>query len=646
MKYNFPVLTKVIIKNFSIYKKTNLISVNVKNGVFCLAGANGLGKSTFINIVNYGLTGIVKRPEAEFSQDNSIPKFYSKSKSFATKYFDRRVDENLRDAASISIELTCGDKIFHIERNFFEPDALAKLEIYEEGVNIVDPSGQTSADFDNTYKEVLTKTIGLQDFDQFVFIQTFVLTFDESHQLLFWDNSLMERVLYLFFNLDPSKAKLADQLRKDVSTFESNMRNLQWDATQKQKELTSLINQLESSSTSNPVIDEEIVNQYHELTNSLTEGLDNVQKIESDVKECDLLLADYSLQLSSAKYEYDSLFSESFNQDVSLEKDPAILSILSNIQSDVCGGQDPSQNFEQLKKLIWETKCPGNKASNNALSVKKLQELDELIYKFKGDQDKIQERKQRLLKEYNELRLIVSKFTTQIDEIEKNNENFRLNLYKPSDAQGLASFVNDIKIQIGQLLNNKAEETKKRDEKRLELKNLEKELNSQYLTAEEHFMPIFTEYARNFLGLDINIFLQTYAKGATLILEINDTERREKHQLSESQRYFIDIALRMALIQQSSTQANILIDTPEGSLDIAYESRAGRMFADFAKKGFNLMITANINSSMLLIQLATQCKAEHMQLEKMTEWTTLSEVQQQEQAIIEKAFVEIENHLV
>src|SRR6185503_9256029 len=538
-KYNFPILTKIIIKNFSIYKKTNLITVNIKDGVFCLAGANGLGKSTFINIVNYGLTGIVRRPEAEFSQDNSIPKFYSRSKSFAVKYFDRRIDENLRDIASISIELTCGGKIFYIERNFFEPDALSKLEIYEDGINIIeDEQDLTPSDFDFIYKQEITKSIGLQDFVQFVFIQIFVLTFDESHQLLFWDNSLMERVLYLFFNLDPSKAKLADQLRKDVSTFESNMRNLQWDATQKQKELTSLINQLELSTNNTQLVDEEIINQYNDLTSALSDGLENIQKIESDVKECDLLLADFSLKLSSAKFEYDSLFSSSFNRDVSLEKDPAILSLLASIQSDVCGGKDPAHHFEQLKNLIWETKCPGNKIANDESSVKKLQELDEIIFRFKGDQDKIQERKLRLIKEYDNLRNVANEITSEIDEIEKNNENFRLNLYRPSDKQGLASFVNDIKIQIGQLLNYKKEESKKRDEKRLELKNLERELSSQYLTAEEFFMPIFTEYARSFLGLDINIFLQTYAKGATLVLEINDTERREKHQLSESQRYF------------------------------------------------------------------------------------------------------------
>ena len=84
------------------------------------------------------------------------------------------------------------------------------------------------------------------------------------------------------------------------------------------------------------------------------------------------------------------------------------------------------------------------------------------------------------------------------------------------------------------------------------------------------------------------------------------------------------------------------IDTPEGSLDIAYESRAGKMFADFVKTNHHLVMTANINASQLLIALAKECGENNMSLKRMLEWTDLSEVQKAGEELFEKAYKNIE----
>ena len=78
-KFHFPNIKKIDIENFSMYKKVDEISINIDKDVFCLVGANGLGKSTFITIINYALTGIVKKTERNFSWYKSISGFYTKS---------------------------------------------------------------------------------------------------------------------------------------------------------------------------------------------------------------------------------------------------------------------------------------------------------------------------------------------------------------------------------------------------------------------------------------------------------------------------------------------------------------------------------------------------------------------------------------
>jgi hypothetical protein len=69
------------------------------------------------------------------------------------------------------------------------------------------------------------------------------------------------------------------------------------------------------------------------------------------------------------------------------------------------------------------------------------------------------------------------------------------------------------------------------------------------------------------------------------------------------------------------------------------------MFADFVKKGYSVIMTANINTSHLLLRMAEQCGKDKMQIERMTTWTTLSIVQQEEQSSIEQAFDSIETKL-
>jgi hypothetical protein len=86
----------------------------------------------------------------------------------------------------------------------------------------------------------------------------------------------------------------------------------------------------------------------------------------------------------------------------------------------------------------------------------------------------------------------------------------------------------------------------------------------------------------------------------------------------------------------------MFIDTPEGSLDIAYEKRAGDMLAKFAQAGHQIIMTANLNSSQLLLALARQCGQTGMQLCRMTDWAELSVVQQEEEALFDKAYADIE----
>jgi ABC-type lipoprotein export system ATPase subunit len=88
--------------------------------------------------------------------------------------------------------------------------------------------------------------------------------------------------------------------------------------------------------------------------------------------------------------------------------------------------------------------------------------------------------------------------------------------------------------------------------------------------------------------------------------------------------------------------ATLLIDTPEGSLDIAYEARAGSMFSKYAKNNNFILMTANLRSSYLVLRLANLQKKQGMQIVRMTEWTNLTEVQKSEEGLFTRAYNDIE----
>ena len=242
---------------------------------------------------------------------------------------------------------------------------------------------------------------------------------------------------------------------------------------------------------------------------------------------------------------------------------------------------------------------------------------------------------------------------SKIDEMSKSLDLFKQQysvLLQKKDSikqseQTLAE-IKALELNIEHRKKEKAEAEQKRDECQTALKPLEDEVKRSFTAVAEQFIPSFRNYAKSFIGLDIDIELKDNNNMACLVIRVNGSDRRSRFQLSESQQYFLDIALRFSLLEYTKSEnAFMLIDTPEGSLDIAYESRAGKMFADFVAKGYSVIMTANINTSQLLLKLAEMCGKDKMKVERMTEWTILTQVQQEEQEVIEQAYNQIESRL-
>ena len=277
-----------MLRNFSLFSKNKKlydVDETINEGVYCLAGANGLGKTTFLNAINYGLTGIVLEPNREMYSPGEI---VYENKVYTEKYFNGRINKKDEINAEIEIVLKVNDKFFRIIRGFFEREELRLLEIYSinNGKKISHFSSSkdiSPKQLNASYQKLLSEEIGFSDFDYFIFYQLYVLTFDETRRMIFWDDRASSHALAIAFNSDPEDATKISKLTRKMEKHESNGRNARWQATQAK-------------------------NKIDELTQKTTKKKDvDIDKLETEFNRLHKDLEKLEKTYNNTKIEYDTM---------------------------------------------------------------------------------------------------------------------------------------------------------------------------------------------------------------------------------------------------------------------------------------------------------------------------------------------------
>ncbi|WP_343448955.1 AAA family ATPase [Micromonospora oryzae] len=630
----------------SLYQEKRLIDVVFGDGVFCLAGANGLGKSTFLAALNFAITGIVADPNQKFQ---SLKEYYQHSLAFSRGYFVGRVNELDRDTAEVTVWFSLGETRCRITRSLFHPQSLRRLEIADfEGVPSFIGDGDDGAEgarLHERYAATVTKAAGLDSFEQLVFLQHYLLSFDERRHLLFWDADTTRQALFLVFGIDGATASQADEWLRRSDRLESQARNAQYQATTARQRAKELAERTKVGADG----DAELVERYKDLTAACDRAAQAASDSSRAAEDARYKYTIAAAKLHALTTDYDRLFS----QELAVESDPALHPLvqqgLGQHECGLCGTHGDSV-AQRLEEALAARKCPlcrsgiSPRPRRTAEGFDKLEELDRTIAEHHKVVMAAEQATARLVAEAEQARLDYEKALQARSEFEKQNVNVSLNS-QAANSSGVLALIHQLETERADAVQRRDDFRRERDEYRRRLEPVQQELAVRYLEAERSFMPQFQSLAREFLGLDLQVTLEQRARGPELALTIQGTLRRMTTQLSESQRYFVDIALRMSLAQHlcgPSRTACLIIDTPEGSLDIAYESRAGRMFGKFVKANNRLIMTANINSSQLVQELAAACGRQSMRVERMTSWTTLSEVQAESEDLFDRAYADIE----
>ena len=645
--YCFPTIERVELSAFDLYRRKPDVTIDVQRHVFCLIGANGLGKSTYLNSLLYGLTGGIPYRERSFSS----PGEYAAEATRGDRrddYYQGRLSDTAAARATITMRLRWQHKSASVTRQLVGSGAVMALDVWVDGEATPVTFPETEAE--SAYRNLVVEECGMPSFDQFVFLMHYVCAFDEGRHLLLWDAMALTNALYLAFGSDAEHAARASDLKREVERQGSRARNSRFAARQSLDEAKRLQKML--SGDDGGVYEEATLERYRRLNERLDEAAQRSHRKDLELRKSEAKVTDRSAALTGLQVEYESVFAARADAFSTVRHHPLIRSTLRGDQCAVCASTGVA---EKIQSLIESGACPlcGNamaSSCNDSALLDKLKVLDQQIEETRAELEEVIQRCERLKEDHAT--------SVHAEEAAREAREDFLASHPDVDRQARSEAKPDVvNVEVKRLLaaaerldRQSKQEYQKRDQARRALHAIERELQSRFDEHSERFTELFRKSAEAFVGLTVDIELEHHKgkneTGFELLLSLEDQIRARADDVSESQRFFLDIALRMALAEfMSPGVATLLIDTPEGSLDITYEARAGQMFSEFAERRNRIVMTANLRSSALLRRLAERQKYSGMQIERMTNWTDLSEVQQAEEKLFDEAYEEIERAL-
>lgn len=606
----------------------NEVEFSLQPGINIILGGNGLGKTTIMQAIVYALTG---------GLSENIEK--QKSLRWNDKYFRERLKRKTLSNSYVEVSFAFGEHKYSVRRGFNNNEVVAFHN--SKGGWVEDVSLARKL-----YAEVL-EGAGYKDSEEFSRLVNRLLYLPETRQSLAWDFDAQLRLMTL---LNQSFAKQADiqKRREELVKLDSDSRHLSWgikrlsDRITQIKEEESESENEEISVTNNEISETDNLKQ---LIEELEEVTGQRQKLEESKRKIAQKLTSSSNDLTTLRTEIENAEGALIAESLAHQEKRNVLALEKITSIGICPACGTKQNSlkEAAEQYAQEHKCVLCGSNEPVLESPELSTLRSRLNEKLRSQEFFQA-------EFREIE-------TRLDLIRRNEADLQFRVNEIRSKQSLLPLIERGNIPVGESLPDleKQLEQFERDAFNLSSQLIERkaELLKYYedfrkLVNEEitNLREIYQRYATQFLGIKCELKEIAYnEKGVrftTFVPEFNGIERKNSDSCSEAQRFFLDIAFRMALIeltaQRRNEKATFICETPESALDVSYVDNVVKMFQQFVEKGHTLILTANIQEiglaeKLLKNQSSSQKKKRVLNLLKIGQ---LSEVHQENLSHLEK----------
>lgn len=611
----FPLLQNLSIRNYGLYPgpdRDGAFEIPFGAGLTLILGANGLGKTTLMTMAfrmiagthDLLLSGEIGSAILEASELNRATR----------RQFADRVNDGASQAqAALSFSLS--------GRTFVVVRRLADLSLVS-----LDVDGNTHSADEKNYQSQILAAAGLNSYSDWLLVLRTLVFFFEDRRSLVWDTGAQRQLLRCLF-LSPTQSKEWTQQETIILKLDSRMRNLQAVLRREQGEQRKALNQLHGASDIRAALGAAQAS-LEELNNRHTKLVESVNNDDEARQQA-------RLNALRAQTEHDSALRELERARLLAiaahlpHAEESMKFLYARLMSDetclACGTHGLGQRRETLALALKQHRCLVCESS-----LPKHEAVVDIGDKRIGELEKRVE-------------------VTQVRTLEQAEYLHSLNLQFQKDSEALVKCGverNDVEDSIRTLTSQLPPEQRKVVEQQDRLATVEElvtQLRAELQVERSKFVASLEEY-RNQIHVNAETIKSKFVTAAGGFLfeesglswapvpriigqaggmepveypgfavELSGSDfvglqrRTSPNQVSESQREFIDLAFRMALIDVASPDhaGTIAVDAPESSLDAVFVNKAAQVLSRFANggNGNRLIVTSNLGAGELVPQL-------------------------------------------
>lgn len=612
---NFPIFKRVKVSDFAMYVGTKVkpgLDHTFVPGVNVIVGINGLGKTTLLTMLLRALSGAVDVPGDDDLGDKRrriVP---------ADRFWFRKRAPDDAVNARVTVWFTLGEHEFEVTR------ALANLDVVELSVDQQPFRTARGTEMEATYREQVVAASGLASFEDFVFLLRYIVFYLEDRRSLVWDAAAQGDILgILVGDLGEHRGRYVE-LFNELLSKDSEYRNVHAVLYKRRREFDRQTSTIEGG-------------QIERLVQSLEERRKDLKALVIRKNELAQTRDQLREQMENRRQEiYDSRaalatqlnnFYESFFPQLNSPARYLLAHFEAGAGCLVCGTRTPEAT-ERVKVKLYMNTCPvcgspiekGHRPANDPHAGEAIEQQRADIAAAEADLAAMEQPLRDAEQDYASTAAELVSITSQLASLEGQLKALGDNLPNVIERR---DELNKTLMTFEAALNQLEVE---RIELAGQFRELTEAIDQQVRAVSDQIEQAFAKYIRGFLaeqceikytprlrrlGQRSNTDLFTFPHfipALTSGIHRNIATVREAGQsVSESQKEFIDLAFRMALLELAAPNAPtmLILETPEASLDSVFVPRAADLLRRFATRSngahdTRLIASSNVNREQMI----------------------------------------------
>jgi hypothetical protein len=585
-RIKLPLVTGFRVTGFEPVYSADM-ALNMRDGPYVILGGNGLGKTTLMQAVVYALAGGLDDKTEEI-----------KALRWSNSYFRGRLNSTQIASAQVEVDFKLGNHPISVRRGFKGSNVVAVKEGRKEWME---------TDAPNIFSKILREHGGYLDTSDFAFVVHRLLYLPESRRLIAWDTDAQIRLLMLL-NQDIAIERDFREQRAQLKLLDSKKRHFRVALNNASEELARLL-EYEHEAKDDAVEEKDVETESVEDDGekrlpSLVAELHDVSRKRADAeRRCRGAVADLSgvsAQIDILRQKIEAAEAglvANFLAETEREQNLALAKLVENAICPACG-QRHTGLADLARKYVRDHRCvlcgsDESQVTNPDLAkfqdeleqlLRQQQAFEEVVRLARAECENLHDQELNLQSEVNKVRYkrpVVAMLERNLPQMTADNLK-KLKKQLEDDEADAAAQIETIRAK----LTDEYDDFRRKMDVRM-----------------ENLRASYASYATAFLGLPCE--LDEIGQDGLLDLKLfvprfDDTVRPQADSCSEAQRFFLDIAFRLALIDAASGKhgtATFFCETPETALDMSYVRNVVSMFSSFAEKQHNILLTANVQTA-------------------------------------------------